>query len=164
MSPIERQQFFDANHIDGNTVAKVTIGLKFNEHIVAAISLRTPFHKKYHGSLEVARVCTALDTVVQGGLSKLTSKAKQWAQENGYATLISYVDTRIGVGESWLDAGWSLISETPPRFWWTDNHQRFNRFKFKANKRLGLTEAQVASQAGVTKIWGCRNLLFETLC
>jgi hypothetical protein len=158
----QRKQFFNDNHIDGDTAATVAIGL-FNSsnEIVAAISLRHPFHKKYDESIEVARMCTSIDTVVQGGLSKLTSEAKKWAKDNGFKKLLSYVDTRLGSGKSWVDSGWIKLNETTPRFWWTDFHDRFNRFKYKADKSRGMTEAQVAAEANVVKIWGCKNLILE---
>jgi hypothetical protein len=97
-----------------------------------------------------------------GGLARLSRQAKIAARELNFSKLISYVDTRHGSdGSAWSTAGWIKTGETPPSFWWTDNNQRFNRFKFKADKEKNLTEAQVAALAGVTRIYGCKNLIFE---
>lgn len=162
LSSQEKRKFFNENHIDSDTASTHAIGLKHDDEIIMALSLRRPFHKKHKNSIEVARVATKTGVAVAGGLGKLTAKACLWASSSGYAKLISYVDTRFGSdGSNWVTSGWTRIGETPPRFWWTDNHNRFNRFKFKADKRKGLSEAQVAAEAGVVRIYGCKNLVFE---
>jgi len=157
----ERRSFFDANHIDGDTNAKFALGLKQGDQALAAMSFRTPFHKKYQKSLEVARLCTKTQWSVAGGLSRLTEAARKKANVDGYTTLLTYVDSRLGTRESWSSAGWQRTGETSPRFWWTDFHDRFNRFKFKADAKRGLTEAQVAEEVGVVKIWGCKNVIYS---
>ena len=161
LNPKQKKQFFDDNHIDGDVLSNKAWGLSDNhKNIVCAMSVRKPFHKKYNDSIEIARMCSKLNTVVPGGLSKLTSHIKKWAIVNGFKKILSYVDTRLG-NPNWSLAGYELIGETPPRFWWTDGHKRFNRFKFKADKKNNLTEAEVANLAGVSKIYGCKNLIYE---
>lgn len=161
LNPVERRTFFDSNHVDGDVHAIHTIGLRHKDAIVAAMSLREPFHRKHTGKLEVARFATITNTNVAGALSRLSKHAAEYAVNNGKQQIMSYVDTRFGSGNAWTKSGWKHTETTEPRFWWTDGHKRFNRFKFKADKSQNLTEAQVAEGAGVTKIWGCRNLLFE---
>lgn len=161
LSNKQRRIFFEENHIDGDTSAKFSYGLMHGEKIVSAISLRTPFHKKHENKLEVARFCSLLGTSVVGGLSKLTNHVAKKAKIDGYQSIMSYVDTRLGYHNSWTKAGWTLDSETSPRFWWTDFSNRYNRFKFKASSDKNLTEAEVADQANVVKIWGCRNLNYK---
>lgn len=160
-----RHEFFEANHIDGDTAAKITWGLVNEGRIVAAMSLRSPFHKKHSSSLEVARFCCSTNTNVNGALGRLTSIAKKHAKNSGITSLLSYIDTRFGTtGASWTTAGWTKEGETTPRFWWTNGLKRFNRFKFKASKSRGMSEAQVADEANVVKIYGCRNVIFATRC
>jgi hypothetical protein len=161
LSVAERRAFFNANHIDGDTNAKVAFGLRHGDQIVAAMSLRTPFHRKHRASLEVARFSNMVDATVPGGLSRLTKASRNNAQEGGYSSLLSYVDTRLGTREGWDAAGWKKTGETTSRFWWTDFYDRFNRFKFKADRARGLTEAQVAEAANVVRIYGCKNLTYE---
>jgi hypothetical protein len=158
LSQAERTSFFNANHIDGDAASMIAYGLKHNDELVMAISLRKPFHRKHNAALEVARICSATDTQIMGGLARLSRQAKIAARELNFSKLISYVDTRHGSdGSAWSTAGWIKTGETPPSFWWTDNNQRFNRF----NKEKNLTETQVAALAGVTRIYGCKNLIFE---
>jgi hypothetical protein len=159
LSTKERRAFFEANHLDGDVAAHECLGLVFRGEVVMALSLRKPFHRAHSDRLEVARSCPALDTVVRGGLSRLIKAALARAKEQGRAGLITYVDGRIGDGAGYIKAGLRKTGETPPRFWWTDFDRRFNRFKFKANAAEGLSEREVAAQAGVVKVWGCSNVV-----
>lgn len=161
LSPKERFEFFTENHIDGDTQSKIAWGLVLDDKIVAAMSLRSPFHKKHNKSLEVARFCTRTHVSVVGALGKLTKQAFKFARSGGCESLMSYVDTRLGTSKSWDDSGWTFVEETHPRFWWTDFTHRFNRFKYKADPSRGLSEAQVAEEAGVVKIHGCKNRLYK---
>jgi len=134
--------------------------LKFDDEIVQAISLRKPLHKK-DDCIEIARSCSTLNTTVVGGLSRLVHAIKTFAIEQRCPLLITYVDKRYGTGSSYENAGFELVGETIPRFWWTDSHKRYNRFKFRADARSGRSEKDVAADAGVVKIWGCKNLIFK---
>lgn len=158
---ITKKTFFEENHIDGDTQSIVTFGLTYNNSIIAALSLRRPFHKIYNNCLEVGRFCSLKDTTVVGGLSKLTAIAKAYAKQQNINRIISYVDTRFGTGNGWKQSGWCVFQKTKERFWWTDKRQRFNRFKFKADKTNNISEFDVATKANVVKIWGCCNLIFE---
>lgn len=162
LSVKQRRDFFDSCHIDGDTNSKIAWGLFYEDELVSALSLRKAFHKKHEMMLEIARFCTALHTSVVGGLAKLTQVALKHSIAHGFRNgLLTYVDTRFGQGEGYRAAGFSMVGRTPNRFWWTDTFVRFNRFKFRADKRAGLTEHDVASEHGVIKIWGCPNLIFE---
>jgi hypothetical protein len=158
----ERIAFFATNHLDGDTLASAAWGLIYEGEIVAALSVRTPFHKLHKDAIEIARSANKLNTIVPGGTSRLMTCAIEYAKSSGKKRLLSYVDERLGGdGTAYQQAGFSLISSTMPRFWWTNGQQRFNRFKFKADSSRGMTEQQVADEAGVVKIWGCGNQLYE---
>jgi hypothetical protein len=161
VSPEDRTLFFENNHIDDDTNASMAFGLTHENSLVACISLRKPFHKKYSESLEVARFCTSIDTSVVGGLSRLSETALNYVKENGYKNIITNVDTRFGSCDSYENAKFQLIYETAPRFWWTDSDVRYNQFKFRADAKNNLTESQVASLNGVIKIWGCSNKVYQ---
>lgn len=156
----ERKSFFEENHIDGDTAASKAWGLVYDDTIVYGISVRKPFHKK-ESTMEVARCCPKKGCNVQGGLSRLVKTVSEECRREGIKTLMTYVDTRLGgVGDGYATAGFKAVNKTPPRFWWTDFKNRFNRFKYKADSKKGLTEAAVAEEAGVVKIWGCENIVY----
>tara|TARA_Y100000034_G_C6903063_1_gene418221 strand:+ start:1911 stop:3548 length:1638 start_codon:yes stop_codon:yes gene_type:complete len=155
----DRRQFFNENHIDGDTPSTCAIGLYLGNELLACLSLRRPFHKKWKDRLEIARFAQKRDTTVAGSLSRLTKVALQKTGKERKKGLISYVDTRYGNGQGYISAGFQKESETKGSFWWTDNYSRFNRFKFRADKLRGLTEKEVALEAGVMKIYGCPQIV-----
>jgi hypothetical protein len=158
----QRRDFFEMNHIDGDTKASQAWGLiDVNGSIACALSIRRPMHRRYKGMFEIARFASSLNTSVSGGLSRLFSHA---SKQNPNVSWITYVDTRLGSHIDHLgytSCGFRPTKLTPPRFWWTDGRTRINRFKVRAVKEEGLTEKEVANQLGVVKIWGCQNILLE---
>lgn len=155
----ERAEFFKRSHIDGDVGASGSWGLRRDGELLACLSIRRPVHKKWSRRLEVARFAALPDTAVHGALSRLSAAALQKAHAHGLEGLMSYVDTRYGDGRGYLSSGYKLHSRTGPTFWWTDFNSRFNRFSYRADPSRGLTEAQVANEAGVTKVWGCDQLV-----
>ena len=156
----EQREFFDSTHISGYVPSKITWGLRDrSNNIVAALSLRVPRHgKKYEGCLEIARFSTAIGTSVPGGLSKLLKTAKSWCKSNGYSRIMTYVDRRVGEGNGYRSAGFSMTGTTPVDYWYTDNHLRYDRFRFRA--RDGKSERQIVNEANVSRIYGCGSSVF----
>jgi hypothetical protein len=152
-----RKDFFERCHLDGDVSAKVSFGLELDGQLIAVLSLRRPFHKKWEDCVEVARFATELDVSVVGGLSRLTRAAVTWAKNEGYKKLLSYVDGRVGEGNGYIAAGFAKVGTTPPAFWWTDYVKRYNRFNYRADKERGMSEQEVADEAGVVRIYGCCN-------
>jgi hypothetical protein len=156
------RKFFDANHLDGHTPAKITFGLFDGDVLVAAASLRRPFHKSHGNVFELARSCCLAGTSVRGWLGKLTHVLARHAFCDGKESMITYVDHRVGEGNSYRAAGWKLEKQdTGYRFWWTDYVNRWDRFKYKADRSRGLTQQQVADEAGVVQLYGCSNSVWR---
>lgn len=156
--------FFESSHLEGHARSSSCLGLVDSSgRVVAAMSLRRPFHaSRAETSLEVARSACLPGVTIRGWMGKLTSASLRVAKSEGTQSLVSYVDARVGCGKSYLTAGWTLESEPRgPRFWWTDHHHRFNRFKYKADSALGLSQADVAAAAGIVEIWGCGNYVVK---
>lgn len=163
LSPQERKSFFEENHIDGDVAVARAWGLVYEGAVVYGISVRKPFHKR-ESTMEVARCCPKKGCNVQGGLSRLVKAVSEECGRGGIKTLMTYVDTRLGgVGDGYTAARFTAVNKTPPRFWWTDFKERFNRFKYRADSKNGLTEAAVAEAAGVVKIWGCENVVYSMI-
>jgi len=156
--------FFDKNHLEENARSTISFALQDpkTSRILAAMSFRRPFHKSHGNKLEVARCCCLSGVSVRGWLGKLTGEAMKYAKQRNVESLITYVDSRVGVGSSYVSAGWTFARTTgAPRFWWTDFHDRFNRFKYKADKSRNMTQQQVADEAGVVPIFGCTNSVMK---
>lgn len=160
LDPRARKVFFSENHLEGDVGAVKAYGLVDRSgRLVAAVSLRFPMHRtKYSEHVELARFATLNDLSVPGALSKLTKVAVSATLELGKAKLLTYADGRIGGGKAYESSGWTFVAKTEPRFWWTDNHVRYNRFKVRAGG--GETERQKAARLGLSKIYGCRNRVY----
>lgn len=152
-----RKAFFERSHIDGDVAAKRAWGLFHEGELVAALSVRRPFHRKWSNRLEVARFAVALGWSVPGALSRLSKAALRFCEQSGAVGLLSYLDERLSTGAGWKPSGWRLDSISGPTFWWTDNKRRINRFRVRANTAKGMTQKQAAATAGVKKIWGCNQ-------
>lgn len=161
---VAAKTFFDSSHLEGHVRSASCLGLVDSSgRVVAAMSLRRPFHaSRAESSMEVARSACLPGVTIRGWVGKLTSASLKRVKGAGIGSLVSYVDARVGDGKSYLSAGWKLESSpSGPRFWWTDYHQRFNRFKYRADAAQGLTQEMVASAAGVVEIWGCGNYIVK---
>lgn len=161
LSTQDRRKFMNDNHLDGDVNSTIAWGLEFDGKMVAALSLRRPFHKTNADFYEVARFCLAHDVNIQGALSRLSRHALRWSLSQGKVGLLTYVDERIGHANGYIKAGFKVKHETQPRFYWTDFCNRFDRFSVRANSKEGITEAMAAQEKGVTKIWSCPNLVLE---
>ena len=156
----QRQMFFNATHLDGDThAAKAAYGLVYRDEIVTALSVREPISSKFkNNSLEIARYATALNTYVIGGLSRLIKHMR--SDIGGNKSIMTYADRRIGTGAAYSAVGFTFDGLTKPRFWWTDFEKRYHRLHVNADKSRGLTQADVASELGLAKIYGCPNARF----
>ena len=151
--------FYDSNHLSGATKSKIHFGLYHNDELVSCLSLRSPRHKIYTGSLEISRFASKLDTVVTGGFSKILNAAKAWSINNDYKSIITYADLRFGEGNVYKNNGFQFVKNTELDYWYTDNVLRYDRLKYKAKD--GLTEKQVAEQSKVYRIYGCGSALYK---
>jgi len=154
-----RKAFFDANHLDGDARASRAWGLVQAGELVSCLSVRKPLHRKHAGSLEVCRFASAGGTNVRGGLGRLLRAVEDHCRRESISSILTYVDTRFGEGRGYESVGFELQGTTANRFWWTDGKSRIDRFKIRADRAAGMTEQQVAEEHGVTKIWGCPNLV-----
>jgi hypothetical protein len=154
------RQWFDSTHIDGYVNSKVGFSLQLNGVIVAALTLRLPFHRStYPNTIEIARFSSALDTVVPGAFSRLFKEAIKWAQIVGFKQIISYRDTRFGGSGACYQQEMEMIKVTSPAWWWTDFKHRVNRFTFRAQPNK--PEVIVGKEAGYVKIGGCSSELYQ---
>jgi hypothetical protein len=161
MNKNEAKEFFNSTHISGHAKASHYLCLRYDKEIVCGLSLRTPHHNKYKGKIEIARLSTAKNIVVSGGFSRLFKRAIEIAKEKGSPSIISYADLRFGDGLVYANNGFSFNSDTGLNFWYTDDVCRYDRFKYRAMN--GRSEADVAKDNGVSRIYGCGNYLYEYL-
>lgn len=155
ISKKEGKVFFDASHISGDGSAQIYLALKYNDEIVCCLSLRRPVQSKYGNCIEISRFANKINTTVVGGFQKLLERAKEYAFDKGYMSILTYADLRFGKGNVYRDSGFEYLGTTNLDYWYTDGYKREFRFKYRADSSNGLTEKDVANNAGVKKIYGC---------
>jgi GNAT superfamily N-acetyltransferase len=157
----ELNEFLESSHLEGvGGRYSVAFSLHHGGELLAVLTLRKPLSKIHAGLIEVARFAVKKNTTIPGGMSRLVTKALQWAKENEFTGLMTYLDQRLGAVMTYESCGFKFVKETPPRFWWASlkEMKRYPRQKFKATSNL--TESEVAFKENVYKIYGCKNSFF----
>jgi len=156
----DTKEFFTKNHISGNVSNIInSFGLYFNDTLVSCVSLRKPLKKKNSNVIEIARFCSLINTKVLGGFSKLLKYIKIWTKEKGFEKILTYADLRFGTGNVYEKAGFQKVGVTCLNYWYTDSLRRFSRQKFRAKD--GISEKEIAENAGVYKIYGCGSNIYQ---
>lgn len=144
-------------HLEGHVNSSHAMKLVTNTgDVVGACSLRWA-RGTNRTVLEIARIAFLPGIHVQGGVGRFVKESLRWTKELGATRLLTYSDNRLGNGSGYSAAGLRLDGTTVPRFWWTDNVVRYDRFKYRANKERCMSEKQVAQEAGVFRVYGCSN-------
>jgi len=127
----EYKQFCELNHLQGYGIAKVRLGLYYNDELVQIMSFSTPrFNKSY--DWENIRTCSKINTIITGGFSKLLKHFKK----NYKGSIISYVDARYFNGKGYINNGFEKIGHSNPNFFYfkTQSIILENRMKFQKHK------------------------------
>lgn len=158
----EARKFLLDNHLQGVDTSSIKIGLySADELIQIATFKKSNMVKGGNGlSWELSRLCSKLNTRVQGGASKLI-KNFQSNFNKGYP-LISYADSRWSDGDLYSKLGFKYDGSSAPSYWYTKDYRiRNHRSKYmkhllvKSEDDKLLTEWQLAQRLGLDRIWDC---------
>jgi hypothetical protein len=173
----ESKNFLNDNHIQGDSIDKIRIGLYYNNDLV---SLMTFSHLRkvlgsssIDGHYELSRFCNKMNLNVVGGFSKLL---KYFIKYYNPIRIISYADIRwsgLNIKETvYFKNGFNHLNNTPPNYWYIkvgDCSNRYHRFTFRKDILLKegydvkLTEWEIMQQKGYDRIWDCGNMKFEMI-
>lgn len=146
------ENFLEEHHLDGSTSCTVAFGLfDAADELVSVMTFRKPFTKKWSEYIEIARFATRSGVTVRGGMSKLVAAAQK-AFSGQARGIFTYSDNKIGVGNSYSAAGFEHAGETGYSYFYTDGEMKIGRFAIRA--KGGKSEAQIASELGLYKVWG----------
>ena len=169
ISSADAKSFEDYNHLQGACIAKIKLGLFYNNDLVSLMTFSKPrFNKNYEW--ELIRFCNKINNSVVGGASKLFKYfIKNYTQEND--KIISYANLRISNGNLYEALGFTKIGLTPPNYFYFGNKgilQRYQAQKHKLEKLLGsdnfdenLTEHKNMHNNKYYRVYDCGNLVFE---
>ena len=128
---------------------------------MSCLSFSKAMAGRYKDSLEIIRFANILNCNVRGSFSKLLKNAIPEIHSLGYLKIKTYADLRFGTGKVYSTCGFTLVKKTLPDYWYTKGTERIHRFTYRAQP--GKTEKQVATDAGVFRVFGCGSMLYELL-
>jgi len=177
----DKKEFLNSNHIQGNCVDKIRVGLYFRNELVSLITFGKPRlalgaknKTQEEGFFELIRFCSILDTNVVGGFERLL---KYFTNNYSPKKILTYADCRwSGVNPEktvYNKVGFEFIRKTPPSYYFVktnDYLSRLHRFSLNKIKLLetykgdkNKTGFELAIENGYDRIWDCGTLVFEKI-
>lgn len=168
---LEKQTFLNDNHLQGNDISKINLGLYYDNKLVSLMTFSSgniaKGSKTKKRVYELSRFCNLKDTIVLGGASKLLTHFKR---NYKWETIFSYADRRWSDGDIYYKLGFNFLHFTTPNYWYINlakNLKRHHRYTFRKSelKKLNsydskLTEFQIMSNEGYDRIYDCGNYKF----
>lgn len=165
VSAAEATKFLQNTHIQGNAQSSIRFGLRDGDKLLALATFgKSRF--RTDSTWELIRYCTALDTTVVGGASRLLSAFKM--QHSG--TIISYADLRWSNGNLYEELGFTRHGQTGQSYFYFKGDLRKNRQNFQKSKLKVLlgtsfdeskTEVDLMFSAGWNRIWDCGSAIYK---
>jgi hypothetical protein len=150
----QKNDFFNANHLQGTGSGSITHGLVYENEIVAAMTWI-----KSGTIFTLNRYATSARVI--GGFSKLLS---HFQKTHKWMTLVSFADLRWSKGNLYQQTGWKLDKILPPDYYYSpDGHKRIHKFNYRRKylpKLLKtfdshLSEVENCKNNNILRIWDC---------
>ena len=158
-------EFLKLTHIQGPRPASCSLGLFFNEELVAVMTFcRSRYQKDIEW--ELLRYSTSRNTNIVGGAGKLFSA---FLKKKKPQSVISYSDRMRNRGGVYTSIGFEYSHSTAPAYYYTKDYRTFeNRVayqKHKLDEKLQsfdatLTEWENMQLNGYDRVWDCGNDVF----
>lgn len=160
------KDFCNENHLQGYSVAKVRLGLYYNDELIQIMSFSKPrFNKKYE--YEMIRESSKIGYAIVGGKEKLF---KSFIKNYNPKSIISYCDKRYFNGNSYLRLGFTQLDDSAPNYWYfkLNSLELHNRIEFQKHKLKDmldsydetLSEYENMELNGYARIFDCGNKVF----
>ena len=167
ISSSTKSEFIQNNHIQGDDISSIKIGLFYNNLLISVMTFsKSRFDKKYE--YEMSRYCNKLGYSVTGGASKLFAYFKL---KYSPKSIVSYCDRRYFDGKVYKKIGMNIVSTTPPSYHYFNknncipiNRLQFQKHKlshFFSNYDQNLTEWENMQLNGYDRIWDCGHFKYE---
>lgn len=165
VTPSIARDFYQANHIQGFCGAEFHYALTHNGEIISMASFGKPrkiLVKDADYDLELIRFCSALNTQVVGGFSKLIANVKD-------KRIITYCDNRLFNAKGYKAVGFKSIRTTPPSYFYSKNASRKSRFECQKHKLSSFlrdfdpekSESENMTANGYHKVYDCGTTVLE---
>lgn len=152
ISSKECSDFLIKNHIQGNCLGKIRIGLFYNAELVSVMLLGHARHFAGSGKQqwELLRMCSKLDYKIVGGASKMF---RYFLKTYNPQEVITFADKRWSVGNVYNKLGFELYNESKPNYYYVIGNKRFYRYNF----RKSILKAKYGCPDDMTEREFCRN-------
>ena len=165
ITPSEYRIFCNNNHINGTAVASIKLGLFYKDELVQVMSFSKPRYNR-HYEYELIRLCSAKNTSVVGGASRLFNHFLSLYTPK---SILCYADRQYGEGNVYGKIGMTLKDTTPPGYRWTDGNSTFSRIEFQKHKLQAklknfdsnLSERENMLNNGYRMYFDCGNIVWE---
>lgn len=158
------KSFLNENHIQGWCVSKYRYGLYYNDELVCLMTfggLRVNLgQEKSIGSYELLRFCNKVNTVINGGASKLLN---YFLKNKNLIKVVSYSKNDYSNGNLYNKIGFEFDSFTSVNYYWVIDKLRENRYKWrkdilvKMGENSKLSESQIMKSKGYYKLYDSGN-------
>lgn len=148
ISSKEKAKFFNENHLQCNGRSSVSLGLFYEDELVAAMSFCKPrFNHGYNW--EIGRFCCKRRYSVIGGAGKLFS----YFLSHYEGSVISYSDMAKGTGRLYEELGFTLLRISPPNYRWVNAKEEvLTRYQTQMKD-----EAEIMQERGYWRVFDCGN-------
>lgn len=128
----QKKDFLNSYHIQGNDKSSISLGLKFNNELIAVMTFNKPrFNNKY--DWELVRYATKAGYRVIGGAGKLLS----YFRKKYTGTIITYADRKYSNGNMYQKIGFNFLYNTDPNYVWINKNNNsiiLNRYQTQKHK------------------------------
>lgn len=153
----EAREFFEANHIQGSVrVVSYSYGLVDpGGQTVAVLSVR-----RSQGDHVITRYATACN--VPGGFTRLLTRVKRRAGDEGAQSLVTFSDNSISSGDLYRKAGFTRDADLAPDYSYVYKDTRLHKFNYRLSRFRDdpglsydpdMSESQLARLNGLTRAW-----------
>jgi len=164
----QHSEFCDLYHIQGsNKLSLVAFGIFQGKKLLGVLSLGRHNRDNRDKIVVLDRMCFKAGCRVVGGASKLFTKAKEWALENGICSIISFSDDRMSVGAVYERLGFVLDCVLPPDYIYIKEDDLGVAFSKQSQRKkatgcpTGTTEKEWAKKKGLVQVFDAGKKRWE---
>jgi len=157
----QQRDFCELYHIQGsNKLSVVSFGIFYKDELLGVLSLgRHNRDNRDNRLIVLDRLCFKTGWRVVGGASKLFSKAKEWALDNGFYSILSFSDERLSIGTVYERLGFTLDCVLPPDYLYIKKDDLGVAFSKQSQRKkntgcpTGTTEKEWAEKKGLVQAY-----------
>lgn len=159
----ERKAFLNGNHVQGDCISSVNLGLYYKGDLVSLMTFGKPRINvgsgvQEDGSWELIRFCSKLNTDVIGAASKLF---KYFLKTYNPVKVTTYSDKRWSLGRMYEILGFSHDHDSSPNYFYIVGNHRENRFRYRKSVLVkegydsNKTEHEIMMEREIYRIYDC---------